>query len=277
MNRGAAGTSLGLVVLSLTILTTVGFGMLAVGVGARRQAAAIKGNFAALLAAEAGYERAVFWMSQQPDMLSALQQGVGGTTGTLTFPDSSCTYQISLFSFAGARPVFRIVSYGCSGPFDRYVDVLTVQAASGWDMGASRVPSGSGGTTPVYFVAGEIVDMPVCINKANDQPDVKDIFISGTPVFRQPVVLGESRFTAGGVDKYADVMGLFGGGIYFDQPASRVTDESSAETKITRFRNSTKAQYRFTPGGQRLRVEPTARDPARVLRRRGRRQGPHYE
>ncbi len=245
--KSAIGSSLGLVVISLTILTTVGFGLLAVGFGARRQAAAIKGDLGAMMAAEAGYERAVFWMTQQQDMLNALQQSVPGTTGTLTFPDSSSAYQISLFSFAGSRPVFRVLSHGYGGPFERYVDVLVVQAVSGWDMGVCQCPSGSGSTTGVYFMTGEIIDMPVFINKADDYPDVRDVFISGTPDFQQPVTVCESRLTAGGSDKYADVMSLFDAGIYFDQPASRVTDESSVQTKVTRFRDSTKAAYRFTP------------------------------
>jgi hypothetical protein len=246
-SRGEIGTSLGLVVISLTILTTLGFGLLTVGYGARRQAAAIKGNLAAMLAAEAGYEKAVYWMTQQQDMLNALQQGVAGTTGTLTFPASSCSYQISLFSFAGSRPVFRVLSHGYGGLFERYVDVLVVQAVSGWDMGTCQCPSGSGSTTGVYFTTGETIDMPVFINKADDDPDARDIFISGTPTFTQPVAVCESRLSDSGTDKYASVMSLFDGGIYFDQPASRVTDEASVQTKVTRFRDSTKAAYRYTP------------------------------
>jgi hypothetical protein len=245
--RFASGSSLALAVIALTILTTLGFGLLTVGYGARHQAAAIKGNLAAMLAAEAGYEKAVFWMTQQQDMLNALQQSIPGTTGMLTFPDSSCTYQISLFSFAGSRPVFRIVSHGYGSQFERYADVLVVQAASGWDMGTCQCPSGSGSFTGVYFTTGETMDMPICINKTNDDPDVRDIFVSGTPDFQQPVTLGEARLTAGGSDKYADVISLFDAGIYFDQPASRVTDESSVQTKVTRFRNTTKTAYRFTP------------------------------
>lgn len=245
--HSSRGSSLGLVVISLTILTTLGFGLLAVGFGARRQAAAIKGDVGALMAAEAGYERAVFWMTQQQDMLNALQESAPGTTGTLSFPDSSSAYQISLFSFAGTRPVFRIVSHGHGGLFERDVDVLVVQAISGWDMGSCECPDGSASTAPLSFITGEVIDMPVCINKANDYPDTRDIYISGTPDFQQPVTMGESRYTDGGSDKYSGVMHLFDGGIYFDQPASRVTDESTVQTKVTRFRDSTKAAYRFTP------------------------------
>jgi len=241
------GVSLALVVVTLVILTTIGGGLLAISYGVRRDAIAVKADAAAMLAAEAGYEKAVFWMGRQQDMLSALQQGVAGTSGSLTFPDSSCSYQISLYMFAGSRPVFRVVSNGRSGIFERRVDVLTVQMISGWDMGLCRIPAGATSTSPVNFMNGEVLDMPIHINKASDSPDVKDIFIIGSPSFLQAVAMGEDRYTTGGADKYSGVMSLFRGGIYFNQPASRVTDEASVLSKITRFRDSTLPQYRFTP------------------------------
>ena len=58
-----------LAIVGLTILATIGLGLLATGTGARHQATTVKDGFAARLAAEAGYEKAVFWMSQQQDML----------------------------------------------------------------------------------------------------------------------------------------------------------------------------------------------------------------
>jgi hypothetical protein len=243
-NRGA---TLALVVIAVTILTTLGVGLLAVGYGARREAIAEKAEVAAMLAAEAGYEKAIFWMGQQQDMLSALQLGTPGTSGSLAFPDSSCTYAVSLYTFVGARPVFRVVSDGHSGIFNRRVDVLTVQMISGWDMGGCRIPISSTTTDEVSFVNGETLDMPIHINKADDSPDSRDIFLSGSPSFLQPVAMGEARYTTGGTDKYSSVMSLFDGGIYFNQPASRITDESSVQSKITRFRDSTKTAYRFTP------------------------------
>jgi hypothetical protein len=241
------GMTLALVAITLMILTTLGVGLLAVGYGARREAVAEKAEVAAMLAAEAGYEKAIFWMGQQQDMLSALQLGASGTSGSLAFPDSSCTYGISLFTFVGARPVFRVVSDGHSGIFNRRVDVLTVQMISGWDMGGCRIPINSTSTDEVSFVNGETLDMPIHINKADDSPDARDIFISGSPNFLQAVAMGESRYTTRGSDKYSGVMGLFDGGIFFNQPASRVTDERSVQSKVTRFRDSTKAAYRFTP------------------------------
>jgi len=239
--------SLALVVMAVAILSTLGVGLLTVGYGARREAIAAKAEVAAMLAAEAGYEKAIFWMGQQQDMLSALQQGSPGTSGSLVFPDSSCTYAVSLFTFVGSRPVFRVAADGHSGIFDRRVDVLTVQMISGWDMGGCRIPISSTSTDEVSFVNGETLDMPIHINKADDYPDTRDIFISGSPDFLQPVAMGESRYTTGDSDKYSGVMNLFDGGIYFDQPASRITDESSVQSKVNRFRDSTKSQYRFTP------------------------------
>jgi len=244
------GIALALVVISLGILTVLGVGLLSVAYGARRQAVAAKGELSAMLAAEGGYEKAVFWMSQQQDMLSSLQQGSPGTSGVLNFPDSSCTYQVSLFSFVGTRPVFRVSSLGRSGLSERQVDVFVVQAVSGWDVGTCRIPCGATETTQVYFVTGETIDMPLQINRADDNPDVRDLSVSGTPSFLQPVAVAESRLTQGGSDKYRDILTLFRGGIYFDQPNTRVTDEASVQTKVDRFRASTRAEYCFTPVGQ---------------------------
>jgi hypothetical protein len=207
----------------------------------------LRNEAAAMLAAEAGYEKAIFWMGQQKDMLNALQDGVPGTTGVLNFPDGSCDYQIGLFTFAGSRPIYRVISHGHSGSFNRTVDVLVLQAASGWDMGMSRILSGGTGTIEVYFASNEIIDLPLHINNLHDNPDYKDIYILGNPQFLRPVAMGESRYTDGGSDKYASVMGLFDGGIYFDQPESRVTDESTIQTKVDRFKDSTKSQFKFSP------------------------------
>ena len=59
--------------------------------------------------------------------------------------------------------------------------------------------------------------------------------------------MAESSYAAGGSDKYSGIMSLFDGGIYFNQPTSKITDESSVQTKVDRFRTSTKARYCFTP------------------------------
>jgi len=243
------GSALVLIVVSLVILAALGLGMLTVGYGARHKAIRLKNEAVSMLAAEAGYEKAIFWMSQQQDMLSAIQNGVPGTSGTLSFPDGDCNYQIDLFSFVGARPVYKVTSNGYSGVFKRTVDVLVLQAMSGWDMGTCRVASGTTATYPVNFADGEIIDMLLHINDQNDNPDERDIYIIGSPQFTRAVSMGESRYTAQEADKYSGVINLFDGGIYFDQPRSKVTDEASVQTKVDRFRDSTKAQFRFTPAG----------------------------
>jgi len=220
--------------------------MLTVAYGVRHKAIRLKNETASMLAAEAGYEKAIFWMSQQDDLLSALQDGVSGTSGSLSFPDGDCTYQIEFFSFLGCRPVYRVVSNGHSGTFDRTVEVLVVQAMSGWDMGLCRVPTGMKSTNPVYFADGEIIDMPIHINDRKDNPDNIDINITGNPQFMEPTGMGESRY-AGGADKYKSVMGCFDNGIYFDQPDTRVTDADAVQSKVDRFEDSTKLSYTFKP------------------------------
>lgn len=241
------GSVLVLVLVSLVILAALGVGLLKVAYGVRHRAILLKNEAAAMLAAEAGYEKAIFWMSQQKDMLSALQDAAPGSTGVLNFSDGDCDYQIKLFTFAGSRPIYKVISNGHSGTFNRTVDVLVLQAASGWDMGMSRVLFGGTQTIPVYFASDEIIDLPLHINELGDNPDYRDIYIWGSPQFSQSVAMGESRETTGGADKYSDVMDLFDGGIYFDQPDSRITDEATVQTKVNRFEDSTKAQFRFEP------------------------------
>ena len=79
---GRDGSVLVLVVVSLLILSVLGTGLLTVAYGVRQQAIRLRNEAVATLAAEAGYERAAYWMSQQHDMLTALQQGVPGTNGS---------------------------------------------------------------------------------------------------------------------------------------------------------------------------------------------------
>jgi hypothetical protein len=244
---GAGGSVLVLVVVTLVILAALGVGLLTIAYGVRHRAIMLRNEAAAMLAAEAGYEKALFWMGQQKDMLSALQNAVPGTTGTLDFPDGDCDYKIDFFTFTGSRPIYRVVSNGHSANFNRTVDVLVLQAVSGWDMGMSRILTGGTSTMEVYFASNEIIDLPLHINNLHDNPDYRDIYISGSPQFLQSVAMGEPRYTDGGSDKYASVMGLFDSGIYFDQPDSRVTDEATIQTKVDRFENSTKDEYKFTP------------------------------
>jgi hypothetical protein len=243
-----SGSAIALVIIALVILAALGVGLLTVAYGVRHDAIRFKNETVARLAAEAGYEQALYEMSKQGDILSELQKGAAWTSGSLSFPDADCDYQIKLFSFAKYRPVYSVISTGHSGIFDRVVDVRVIQAISGWDMGKCRVPNSSSTTTPVYFAGGEIVDMPLHINNLKDSPDNRDIYIQGSPSprFLQDVGMGESRYD-GGTDKYASVIGLFEGGIYFNQPDCKITDEATVQTKVDRFKNSTKTAFKFTP------------------------------
>jgi hypothetical protein len=244
-NRQGASV-LVLVVISLVILMTLGLGLLAVSYGVRYQAIAARNESVAMLAAEAGYEQAVFRMSQQPDMLTALSNKKFSTTGTIFFDNSSCEYEISFDRFIGSRPIYRIESKGVCGLFSRVVDVYVIQAVGGWDMGMCRVPGSSVSTEPVHYANGEVIDIPIHINDLKDSPDEKDIYITGSPDFLDIVEMGESRY-AGGTDKYNSVMDLFEGGIYFDQPDNKVTDETSVAEKVERFESSTKTEFQFKP------------------------------
>ncbi len=235
-----------LTVICMVVLTILGLGLLTVSFGVRLNASRIKNESIAMLAAEAGYEKAIFWMGQQMDMAYVLKSG-GSVSDSLTLPNSYCDYDISLYAYLGSRPAFRIVSEGTCGRFSRTVDVIVLQAIGGWDMGLCRIPEGSTSTEEVYFANGEVIDMPLHINKAKDSPDVKDIFITGHPQFLREASMGESRYNHFGADKYSGVMNLFDGGIQFDQPKNRITDEDSVGMKVDRFKEFTKAAYTFSP------------------------------
>ncbi len=229
----------------MVILTLAGLAILKIAQGRLIQAVRVKNEQAASFAAEAAYEKSLFWMSQQVDLLSSLQQN--SATGSLNFLQSNSDYRITFSSFIGSRPVYTIRTDGFCGAYQKTIEAQVVQAIGGWEMGACRVPSSPTSTTPVMFVAGELIDMPVHINDAKDSPDERDIFISGSPSFLGPVTMGESRTTTSGSDKYASVMNCFTKGISFKQPASRIADPTSIQSKVDRFRDSTDAAYRFTP------------------------------
>jgi hypothetical protein len=241
------GFVLPLVLVAIVILMALIIGATMTGYGSRIQAVQTKSQTEAMLAAEAGYEQAIFWMSQRTDLLGDIADGNG--VGSINFETGRCDYEIGFHGFIGARPVFRVTSTGvCGRPsFTRVVDVDVMQETSGWAMGSCRVPSGTTSTTEVYFKNGEIVDIPLHINKYSDSPDVRDIWITGHPRFLRKVEMGESR-KAGSTDKYGStIISYFEDGITFDQPGIRITDEAAVTSKINRFRNSTAAAYKFTP------------------------------
>ncbi|MBN2181289.1 MAG: hypothetical protein JW715_05195 [Sedimentisphaerales bacterium] len=237
-----------LAMVAALVLTLLGAGLLHICYGVRIRAAQIKRQTISMLAAEAGYETGIFWMSRQPDVLSGLADSDSGSSGTLVFENSRCNYEVQFYDFIGMRPVFRIVSTGYSGSASRVVDVLVVQKIGGWDMGACRIPYSESSTSPVYFTDTEVVDIKVHINDLRDSPDGRDIYTLGTPQFLQEVEMGESRY-AGSTDKYGAIMGYFEGGISFDQPDVKITDEVAVQSKVDRFRASTKPSFVFTPVG----------------------------
>lgn len=235
-------------VLAILLLSIAGFGLLTVSDGLRQRTAVIKNEAAAMAAAEAGYEKAIYWMSQQPDMISALSDPQA--SGSLDYDGSSCDYSVKIASFLGASPVYEVRSVGHSGRFERTVEVHIVQAIGGWAMGMCRVSTGGTSTTTVNFVDGEVIEMPIHINSYGDPKDnTRDIFISGNPTFLRVVSMGESRYSSGGSDKYGSIMNVFDNGIYFNQPASRINDADTVSKKITRFHDSTLAGYIYSPNG----------------------------
>ncbi|MBN1819018.1 MAG: hypothetical protein JW828_16780 [Sedimentisphaerales bacterium] len=243
------GSVLGLAMVLIAMLSVLGAGVLMVSFGASQQTAMIQSEAAAISAAEAGYEKAIFWMSKQTDMLSALEEA--GASGTLDFGTSSCDYQIGLTAFIGSSPVYEITSVGSSGRFNRTLNVQIIQAVGGWSMGMCRIPSGSSSTSPVSYAAGEVIDMPIHINSYGDPQDAeRDISLSGDPLFLRSVSMSESRYSSGGYDKYKSVLPYFDNGIYFNQPSSRITDAETVQTKIDRFVESTNPQFRYTPAGE---------------------------
>jgi len=263
------GSVLVLAALILVILACLGVGMLATAYGVRHRAITLKNETTAMLAAEAGYENAIYQMSKQKDMLSALQKNLPGTSGSLSFPDGSCNYEIGLYTFIKARPVYKVTSVGHSGVFSRTVDVYVIQAIPGWAMGMCRVPYGSSTTGKVVFAKSEIIDMPVHINDRKDSPDRRDIHIeTGTPRprFLERVAMGESKYMANGADKqgeddtrdYDDLMPLFEEGIYFKQPDCRINDKAAMDLKLERFKTSTDEQFIFTPQKTDLIANPQA-------------------
>jgi hypothetical protein len=243
------GAVLPFVIMAVVILAALAVGLMMASFGVRMQSVRVKNETAAMLAAEAGYEQGIFWMSQQPDIIGALEDGNSGSIGTIDFDGSSCSYQVDFDDYIGARPVFRIVSKGQSGISSRVVDVAVIQAVTGWVMGKCRIPNGTNSTNAVNFAEGEIIDIPIHINNLKDSPDARDIYIDGNPTFKRNVDMGESRETTSNTDKYSTVMGLFHDGIDFDQPNVRITDEAAVQSKVNRFRDSTDPLFRFTPVG----------------------------
>ncbi len=234
-----------MVMILMVLLTIAGLSLIRVAEGKLIQAVRYKSQESAAAAAEAAYEKAVFWMSQQVDMLEALESSPSATT--ITFPQSHADYKISFATFIGARPIFQIQANGYCGIYQKTISVYLVQAVSGWDMGMCRIISGPNTTDEVNFVSGEIIAMPLHINDMQDNPDYPDIHISGSPQFLEHISMGESRYDSRGRDKYSSTINLFDEGISFNQPASLVVDPVSIRQKVQRFRDCTNPAYCYSP------------------------------
>ena len=70
--------------LAILLLAIAGFGLLTISDGLRQRTAVIKNEAAAMAAAEAGYEKAIYWMSQQSDMISGLNDAEPAVLSTTT-------------------------------------------------------------------------------------------------------------------------------------------------------------------------------------------------
>ncbi|MCK5174462.1 MAG: type II secretion system protein, partial [Planctomycetes bacterium] len=70
--RSQKGFILIMVVAAVLILAIIGLGLLKISYGARLRAVRIQNVASAKLAAEAGYEKAIHWMSEQEDLLSTM-------------------------------------------------------------------------------------------------------------------------------------------------------------------------------------------------------------
>jgi hypothetical protein len=263
-NNGSVLVMASVAVLALMIL---GLGVLTAAYGARLRATKLRQNTMAELAAEAGYEEAIRWMNQQPDVLSAMTpSGRGGRSRTRNssaprrFTNGNYTYTIRFNRFLGTQPVYEIESEGNFGPFKKMIRTTVVQEVSGWDMGLCGIPSGNGGSRNAYFRDTDIIETPIHINststsKPDDEP--RDIFIlrRNNPQFTETVSVGESRYTWWGnnKDKYSSIINLFKKGIYFDQPGCNVTDPCSAADnvsvtqKVDRFSSTTSGDFNFAP------------------------------
>jgi hypothetical protein len=239
------GSVLALVAILTVLLALIGLTILKIAEGKTLLAVRIKSQESASSAAEAGYEKAIFWMGQQVDMLTALTSAQ--KSGNLNFTQSRADYDITLANFVNSCPVFKIQATGYCGIYQKTIDAYVVQAVAGWEMDRCRIPSSSAQTDEVFFKTGEIIAMPLHINKLDDSPDTRDIYISGTPDFREHVSMGEARYTSGGIDKYDTVISLFTRGISFSQPASRINDTAVVAAKVEQFRTSTNPTYCLIP------------------------------
>ncbi|MBN1764865.1 MAG: hypothetical protein JW860_06375 [Sedimentisphaerales bacterium] len=252
-------------VITILILTLMGLGLLQVGFGARLNSIKAKDNIASLLYAEAGYETALLWMGRQTDLMATLSNknaSVNLNSDNLksaSMPDTKLEQyydvHVLFYNFYNALPVYRVVSNGYGKHFNHTVDVLvSVAVNSGWEIDDFGIPINPSRTTSAEtFNTGDIIGMPIHINSQGGSPDdnTRDLVINGTPDFLSPVSLGESQYDRRNRNKYPqNLMDLFKGGVYFDQPERPSFDYERLASKTERFKADTKyhIQPRAHPG-----------------------------
>ena len=237
------GSILAFVAIAVLILTLLGLGLLSVAYGTRLRAVMFQKKTIAKMAAEAGYENAIHWMNNQPDVLDAMIPGlpkknrgrastrtrkVVTERGTGSLPKGTFSYTIDFDHFMGHLPVFRIVSKGKYEQNEHAVEARVIQSIFGLDIGRCEVPDGPfiSNFENMFFEDNDVLDMPIHISgngsKAFDRS--ADIYIRGKPHFKQKVSVSESRYmTHGrGSDKYKRHLSLFDSGLYFCQPQSNI-------------------------------------------------------
>ena len=267
----------------------LGIGLLTIAYGTHLHAKRIRNQAIAQLTAEAGYESGVCWLSDQNDVRGDLSPASGtGRVEYLSsddddFPGSCYDCYISFEEFSQGQPVYKIIANGYSGfsasgaytsddgrswNFSRTVEASVVRKFGGWEMGMCKRPDGPSRIheKKVNFTKNDVIEIPIHINryyKVNDLGDTAaDIYIDkkNKPEFKEPVSMGESRYKGWGrsnKDKYKGTMSVFKGGIYFNQPDSKIAGVGndyagrkasldSIKKKVDRFKNSiTNSEFCF--------------------------------
>jgi len=258
--------------------------MLTIAFGARLQAIRTRDETRAKLAAEAGYEEAICWLTEQYDVLSALSKSrrSGNTTIVKKLASnegdllgSSFESEISFNDFLGTRPVYKVISKGYSKQlpdsswmYEKIIDANVVQAIVGWDMGQCKRPIDESRTTEVRFTGNDIIEIPIHINAGDEKQDKEDIYVDrrNEPNFSYPVFVGESRYSSSskGKDKYSGIINLFNSGIYFNQPNSKIKaidNGISITKKVNRFQTYTRSDFNFSSiSGRRPKVSQVILD-----------------
>jgi len=226
-NRGVV---LAFAAMSLLVLATIGLGIMAVAYGYRHRAISVKDETIALAAAEAGYERARVWMSQQ-DSIGVLARGIEQKIGPAAL-DSGGSYECTVSCAGerdiGSRTVYRIVSKGRYNRATKAIDVLVTQAIDGWASTHREIVSNNGTRAAPLNDANEI-GMQLHINESDDgEPGM---VIDGLSSFKRHVTTTESD-----TGQYDPYQSLFSKGISFNQPANFITDETVIQQRIVEFR-----------------------------------------